>query len=70
MQKIERVLEAISQHFGNPKVKMTANVVKFNIKQLSDSHVIALGVISTDPLCLCDVEVKRSDAGLVVIITC
>ena len=70
MQKIERVLDAISQHFGDPKVKVVGRVVKFNIKQLADPQVVALGVIATDLTYLCGVEVKRSGAGLVVIIPC
>lgn len=64
--KVQRVQEFISKNLKPKKLRRVGEVIRFNIETLNDGGVTALGCLSIDEAC--DINIKRSGTGLVVII--
>lgn len=68
MHKLESVLSNLRSCYGEDvKLRELAGVIRFNTDSLNDSQLIHLSIISVQ--LSCDVSVKRSGTGLLVIIT-
>lgn len=66
MHKLESVLSILMANFRTSKFRELAGVVKFNTDILDDVQLIELANLSIH--LACDVRVKRSGTGLLIII--
>ncbi len=66
MSKKAAVRARLEKAFQSKIVKDSSDGFKINIKQLDDSEIITLGAVSVDMAC--DVSIKRSGTGVVVLI--
>lgn len=65
--QLEKVNFIIQDDFDPaPRISRKGEALKFNMDDLEDCHIRALGRLSTEESC--DVLVKRSGSGLVIII--
>lgn len=68
MHKLESVLSNLRSCYGEGvKFRELAGVIRFNVESLNDSQIVHLSIISIQ--LSCDVKVKRSGTGLLIIIT-
>lgn len=67
MQKLEEVTQELKMYFCTAKLRIGENVIKFNYDKLTCVNIISLHRISMQ--LACDLVIKRSGTGLVIIIT-
>jgi len=67
-EKTQRVSKFLKLDFPTVNLREANNVIKFNVENLNKKALIDLVAISISSKC--DVEVKRSGTGLVIIIKC
>jgi len=66
MQKLLTVLEILKKNFPTAKFRELAGVIRFNAESLNDGQVLTLAGVSVTHAC--EIKVKRSGPGLVVIV--
>jgi hypothetical protein len=66
MQKVEQIKQKLALNFKDAKIRSLGNMIRFNVEELTDGPLISLGVMSVADAC--DITVKRSGTGLVVIV--
>ena len=66
MQKVESIKSKLAKSFPSVSTRSLGRVIRFNTEGLDDVNIIELSLLSVESAC--DVKVKRSGTGLVVII--
>jgi hypothetical protein len=66
MQKSQSVLEVLGKYFEGVKFREFTGVIRFNIEAIDDDQLQALAIISVHSAC--EIKVKRSGTGLLIII--
>ena len=66
MQKVELVKSKLALNFPDAKIRSLGRTIRFNVDVLKDGPLVALGVLSISDAC--EINVKRSGTGLVVIV--
>jgi len=65
--KVQIIKDKLALNFKGAKVRSLGQTIRMNVNELKDGPLIALGVISVTDCC--DIVIKRSGTGLVIIIT-
>jgi len=66
MKKEDTVLEILKRNFGTSKFREFAGTIRFNTDSIDDVQIIELGILSVEKAC--DIKIKRSGTGLLIII--
>lgn len=67
MHKLESVLSNLKAVFGEEvKFRELAGIIRFNTQSVNDAQLQTLAIISAHSAC--DVKIKRSGTGLLIII--
>jgi len=66
MQKSEAVLEILKKNFPTAKFREFAGIIRFSTDSIDDVQIIELGILSVERAC--DIKIKRSGTGLLIII--
>ena len=66
MQKSESVLKVLGKYFEGVKFREFTGVIRFNIEAIDDNQLLTLSNVSVSQAC--DIKVKRSGTGLLIII--
>lgn len=66
MQKSQSVLKALGNYFEGVKFREFVGVIRFNIEALDDNQLLTLANVSVSQAC--DIKIKRSGTGILIII--
>jgi len=66
MQKSESVLKVLGKYFEGVKFREFTGAIRFNIEAIDDNQLLTLANISVS--LACDISIKRSGTGLLIII--
>jgi len=67
MQKLETVLEILKNNFPGVHLRHFLGVIRFNVESIDGALIIELGILSVERAC--DIKIKRSGRGLLIIVT-
>jgi len=66
MQKVDQIKAKLSPIFPDAKIRNLGQTIRFNVDTINDDQLNHLSLMSTHDIC--EVKVKRSGTGLLIVV--